>query len=189
MGALSGTRMTRITATLCATVVVMITVTHSVRAEGPLARAALDLCLAALPAVNHGEALARGIALAEQAVAADETDATAHLALFCNLGRQMQMRGARWSTLVELRRVRREIDRTLDIEPNHIDALVAKAALLLELPGLLGGDAQEAERLVRRAVELDPNHLPARQYLTRALEAQGKRADAPTGLGALDHES
>ena len=45
------------------------------------------------------------------------------------------------------------------------DVLTAKGAVLLALPGLLGGDAREGERWLRRALARDPQHCAARAYL------------------------
>lgn len=118
-----------------------------------------------------------GLALAEAAVAADDTSAVAHFAVFCNLGRQMQLEGFGLRSLGKLRRLMREVDRALELDPASVDALVGKAGVLLELPRFLGGDAVAAERLVRRALALDPAHGEARFYLARARAARGLRTD------------
>jgi hypothetical protein len=43
--------------------------------------------------------------------------------------------------------------------------LVGRGALLLRLPRFLGGDHQEAESCLERALRLDPWHTVARAYL------------------------
>jgi tetratricopeptide (TPR) repeat protein len=142
-------------------------------AGSPAAHEALALCREAERAgAAQAELLQRGLALAERAVETDPTDATAHFALFCNLGRQMQ--GARLSlaSLAGLRRLRREIDRTLELAPDWADALVGKGALLAGTPRFLGGDAAEGERLLRRAVRLAPELAYAHLELARALVAR-----------------
>src|SRR6185436_14039748 len=48
------------------------------------------------------------------------------------------------------------------------DGLAGKGALLLNLPRLLGGDAAEGERLVRRALAIDPDYLGPRLTLVEA---------------------
>jgi hypothetical protein len=50
--------------------------------------------------------LAHGLELAEAAVAADERDAKAHFAVFCNLGKDMETRGIGVASVVALRRLR-----------------------------------------------------------------------------------
>jgi hypothetical protein len=122
------------------------------------AREALGLCHAAADAspMTRKPMLQRGLAMAEEAVTADERDALAHFAVFCTLGRKMQHEGVGLGSLAAVRRLRREIDRVLELKPTAVDALVAKAAFLNELPGMLGGDEDEAERLIRQAVALEP---------------------------------
>jgi tetratricopeptide (TPR) repeat protein len=79
---------------------------------------------------------------------------------------------------VDVRRLRREIDRTLELAPDYSDALVGKGALLLDLPRLLGGDPAEGERLLRAALRVDPDYVDARLKLARALDARGAKAEA-----------
>jgi hypothetical protein len=109
--------------------------------------------------------LDRGLALAEAAVASDDADAAAHFAVFCNLGRRLQLHPLSFGSLMSIRRVRREIDRTLALTPDAPGVLTAKGTMLLELPGLLGGDAAEGERLLRRALEVAPDFEDARRTL------------------------
>src|SRR5439155_974406 len=110
----------------------------------PRANQALAVCLAAAASPEERRAnLARGLALAEEAVAADERDAKAHFAVFCNLGNDVKLRGVAVTSLFAVRRLRREIDRTLELAPDYADALVGKGEFLCELPRLLGGDAAE----------------------------------------------
>jgi len=81
------------------------------------AAAALERCATADHA--HGAAradlLQQALALAEEAVDADDADARAHFATFCALGKQMRDAGLSVFNLGKLRRVRREIDRTLEL--------------------------------------------------------------------------
>src|SRR6266704_2470375 len=121
------------------------------------------------------ELLARGLAAAEEAVAADERDPKAHFAVFCNLGKEMKLRGVGVQSLFGVRRLRREIDRTLELAPDYPDALVGKGELLCELPRLLGGDTAEGERLLRAALRVDPDFVEAHLGLARALAARGAR--------------
>src|SRR5204862_357043 len=81
----------------------------------------------------------RGQALAERAVALDDNSADAHFALFCNLGELMRLDGENLSQVFQLRRLMAELDRTLELDPNHVDAMAAKGTLLVRLPRLLGG--------------------------------------------------
>ena len=141
------------------------------------AAAALERCAAADHA--HGTAradlLQQALALAEEAV---DADARAHFAVFCALGKQMRDAGLSVFNLGKLRRVRREIDRALELAPDSADALVGKGALLRAMPRLLGGDLREAERLLRRALDVDPEFPYAHLELARVLAANGVIDDA-----------
>ena len=145
----------------------------------PRANQALAVCLAdaATPAERRAN-LARGLALAEEAVAADERDPKAHFAVFCNLGNDLKLRGVALQSLFAMRRLRREIDRTLELAPDYADALVGKGELLIGLPRLLGGDAAEGEHLLRAALRVDPDFVEAHLGLARALAARGARDEA-----------
>lgn len=146
----------------------------------PAAEQALALCKAApvAPPQEQAGLLARGLTLAEQAMAADERDAKAHFALFCNLGRQMQTRGASLANLGLIARLRSAIDRALALVPDYVDALAGKAGVLLRLPRVLGGDPREGERLLRHALEVDPGHAGARLLLAQVLAEHAARAEA-----------
>jgi tetratricopeptide (TPR) repeat protein len=132
-----------------------------------VARDALQRCRAA-EAENEPERerlLEDGLKLAEEAVAADDEDAEAHFALFCNLAEQVRRQGVGPSTLFDLRRARRELDRALEIAPSDPELLAAKGAVLLSLPGFLGGDPDEAQGLLLRAFIADPDNHATRTYL------------------------
>lgn len=115
------------------------------------------------------EALERGLLLADQALAASPDDPSAHFAAFCLRGKRVQLDGLSFRLLGEIRRVRRHIDRALALAPDWPAALAGKGAMLLSLPRLLGGDADEGERLLRRAIALDPASTEARDTLARLL--------------------
>lgn len=121
-------------------------------------------------------ALRRGLQLADAAIAADDHDAKAHFAAFCNIGKRLRVDGVGFSTWTNYRRLRRELDATLALAPDDPDALAGKGALLLHLPRVLGGDAVEGERLLRRALEIEPDNHAARRYLAEMLEDRGATA-------------
>jgi tetratricopeptide (TPR) repeat protein len=157
--------------------------TGAVAAEPPgsaAAKRALATCEAA--GALDGDAadalLARGLREAEAAVTADPEDALAHFAVFCTLGERLRRRGPSLRSLFELRRLQREIDRTLELAPDFPDAMAGKGALLLDAPRVLGGNLAEAETWLRRAVALDPEWVAPRLDLVRALRRRGARDEA-----------
>src|SRR5262249_26851686 len=73
---------------------------------------------------------------------------------------------------------RQAVDRTLALAPDFAPALLGKGALLLSVPWALGGDAAEGERLVRRALAVDPDYFSARMRLAETLADHGQKAEA-----------
>jgi tetratricopeptide (TPR) repeat protein len=147
----------------------------------PRSNEALAVCARAGKATSVEEKrklYAHGLTLAEAAVKSDERDAKAHFAVFCNLGKEMQLRGVSVRSVTDVRRLRRAVDRTVELAPDYADALVGKGELLLDLPGVLGGDAKEGERLLRAALEVDPDYIGAHLGLARALDERGARDEA-----------
>lgn len=129
------------------------------------------ICQSNAPAdpVARMAALDRGVALAEAAVALDAMQARAHFALFCNLAKQLDLAGLSWRSLQRLARVKATLERALALAPDDPDILTAKGEMLRRLPVLLGGDLAEAERLFRRALERQPDHVAARLFLASLL--------------------
>jgi tetratricopeptide (TPR) repeat protein len=120
----------------------------------------------------------RGEALAERAVAADDRLAEAHFALFCSLGEQLRIDGESLSSVFGLGRMMAALDRTLELEPEHLEAMSSKATFLVRLPGFLGGDTARGERMLRQVVRRDPTAVNARITLARLYAAQGDRERA-----------
>lgn len=102
-------------------------------------------------------AFRRGVELARQAIAADENNADAHFAMFANQGRIMELQGVAVNPFI-LVEATRELNRALEINPNHADALAAKGGVYRQLPWALGGSAQKASEYLARSVELDPDN-------------------------------
>jgi hypothetical protein len=142
-----------------------------------VARAALAMCrsVGTLPLEERLARLDEGLALAETAMRDDPTSALAHFAAFCNRGKRLQLTGFSFGAFGEVRRLRREIDRAIELAPDWPEALAGKGAMLVALPRLLGGDAEEGGRLLRRALTLDPTNAEARIML-RELENDARAA-------------
>jgi hypothetical protein len=153
--------------------------TASESAAGPAANA-LALCCEAdqLSGAEKQHVLRRGLELAEGATAGNPSDARAHFAVFCNLGKQLQSRALGPSDLRAINRLRHELDIVLVLAPNDTDALVAKGAMLLALPWFFGGDARQAEELLRTALVQNPANVAARRYLAKALRSRGADDEA-----------
>jgi hypothetical protein len=163
--------------------IVAVLATGAVAAEPPgsaAAKRALATCEKAgdLDGAAADALLERGLREAEAAVARDSDDALAHFAVFCTLGQRLRRRGPSLRSLFELRRLQREIDRTLELAPDFPDAMAGKGALLLDAPRILGGSVVEAEQWFRRTLALDPDWVAPRLDLVRALRRRGALGEA-----------
>lgn len=126
--------------------------------------------------VSHFE---KGQALGERAVALDDRSAEAHFALFCNLGELMRVDGeVNITSVMGFRRMTKELDRTLELAPDHLDALSAKGTFLLRLPSLLGGDREKGEKLLRYVLLKSPQSVNARLSLAKSYCADGRHSEA-----------
>ncbi len=128
--------------------------------------AAQELTARALECLHRGEdatakdaklaAYREGLQWAERAVAADDASADAHYARFANQGRILMLEGA--INPLNLLTVNRELDRVLELNPNHADALAARGGMYRQLPWVLGGSLEKAADYLSRAVTLDPDN-------------------------------
>lgn len=148
-----------------------------------LVKQALEECHRGRLAMDRATRLAhfqQGQILGERAVAADEGSADAHFALFCNLGELLRIDGESLTSLFGLRRMMNELDRAIEINPAHIDALSAKGTLLVKLPSILGGDAEKGEALLEHVVSRAPKAVNARLSLARVWCEHGRHQEAVT---------
>jgi hypothetical protein len=146
-----------------------------------LSQQALQHCEEGRAAADRDVRLAhfqKGQVLGEQATAADEQSADAHFSLFCNLGELLRLDGESLTSVFGLRRMMNELDRALEIDPTHIDALSAKGTLLVKLPGLLGGDSEKGEQLLQHVIMRAPKAVNARLALAKFRCERGSHQDA-----------
>ncbi len=146
-----------------------------------LSRQALQHCEEGRAAAVREARLAyfeQGQALGEQAVAMNEGSADAHFALFCNLGELLRLDGESLTSVFGFRRMMNELNRALEIDPTHIDALSAKGTLLVKLPGLLGGDSEKGEQLLQQVIERAPKSVNARLALAKVRCERGNHQEA-----------
>ena len=123
----------------------------------------------------------KGQRLGEQAVASDDQSADAHFALFCNLGELMRIDGEMsLSSVMGFRRMIKELDRTLELAPEHLDALSARGTLLVRLPSMLGGDTDKGELLLQHVIAQEPQAVNARLSLAKSYCSRGRHHDAMT---------
>lgn len=119
----------------------------------------------------------RGLELGRQAVEANPDGKEGHFYYMANMGALVQSKGM-LNSLWRFRKIKKEMDRTLELAPDWPPILLARAQLLMEMPGIFGGDRQEAMKLCQRVVELDPDHLPTYVTLARLLADEGRYDEA-----------
>jgi tetratricopeptide (TPR) repeat protein len=143
-----------------------------------LAQQALADCEAGRQSPDHAERerlFVSGRDLAKRAIALDDNSADAHFSLFCNQGEWMRLDGESLSDVVGLRALIRELDRTIELQPDHAGALSAKGTFLVRLPRLLGGDVDRGEAMLHKVITLDPTAVNARISLARVCEYRGRK--------------
>lgn len=121
----------------------------------------------------------KGQRLGEQAVSLDDKSPDAHFALFCSLGELMRLDGEMsLGSVLGFRRMMKELDRTIELAPDHLDALSAKGTFLVRLPAMLGGNPDTGEQLLRRVIAGEPTAVNARLSLAKSYCARGRHNEA-----------
>jgi len=118
-------------------------------------------------------AYTEGAVLAREAIELDKSNADAHFALFGNEGRLMLIDGVAVNPF-NLIKINSSLDRCLELNPDHSDALAARGGMYRQLPTLLGGDLRKAEQDLKRSIELDPEATGARIELARTYHDMGE---------------
>ena len=72
----------------------------------------------------------------------------------------------------------KELNRTLELAPDHLDALSAKGTVLVRLPAFLGGDKEQGEMLLRQVIAREPAAVNARLSLAKSYCAGGRHEEA-----------
>ncbi len=126
----------------------------------------------------------RGLEMGRRAVEANPDGKEGHFYYMANMGALAQSKGT-LNSLWRFRKIKIEMDRTFDLDPDWPPILLARAQFLMEMPGIFGGDRQEAMRLCQRVVELDPDHLPTYVCLARLLADEGRYDEAIASLNRV----
>ncbi len=113
-----------------------------------------------------------GLAFARQAVAADDNNADGLFALFANEGRIMLLSGV-IPNPVNLLQANGKLERILELDPDHYNALAAQGGLYRQLPWMLGGNLAKAETCLTKAIASNPNAVGARIELAETYRDMG----------------
>ncbi len=107
-----------------------------------------------------------------------------HYYYMANYGAAAQLRGL-LNSIWKFRRIKKALDRTYELDPDWPPVLVAKAQYMTEMPGIFGGSDEEAEKLYRRAMQLDPHCSIAHYFLAEFLVRNKRYGEAVSCLQAL----
>jgi tetratricopeptide (TPR) repeat protein len=119
----------------------------------------------------------RGREVGKRAVELAPRSHDAHLWYAINTARWGQTKGIMRSLFL-LPTVRQEIDTVLALDSRSVRGHALAGNVLLELPGLVGGDRAKAEEHFKTALAIDPRFTVLRVDLARAYIAGGRYAEA-----------
>ena len=122
--------------------------------------------------------------IAERAIEISPDNPDARFFYVANLALVGENKGV-FNSLFMLPEIRRELDKILELDPNHCYGLGMQGALYYYLPGILGGDMKISEIYLRRALFSDPNLSSAKLYLAMNLNKQERYDEAIEVLNEL----
>jgi tetratricopeptide (TPR) repeat protein len=134
------------------------------------------------------DAFEDGREAAKRAVDLDGRNARAHFWYATNTAKWGQLNGIS-RTLHLLPEIRREIRTALDLDPQFASAYVLAGNVAAEVPGILGGSLDRAERMFRKGLEVDPRLTALRVGLANVLARRGRTADARQELTTVLNET
>lgn len=133
-------------------------------------------------------AYGRGRELGERAVELAPKNHDAHLWYAINTGRWGQTKGILRSLFL-LPTVRRELDTMFELNPKSVRAHSLAGNVLLEVPGLFGGDKEKAEEHFKKGLAIDPKFTVLRVDLARLFIATGRYDEARRELRRVIDET
>jgi tetratricopeptide (TPR) repeat protein len=125
-----------------------------------------------------------GAEMAQRALQLDQRNAQAHFLYAVALGSAERLKGITHAGLA-LSEIQRHVQRAVELDPAHAQALQMMGGLYAELPWVLGGSEKEAESYLQRAIAADGRYTNAHLILARLLIKQGRMAEARTHLQAV----
>jgi tetratricopeptide (TPR) repeat protein len=119
----------------------------------------------------------RGREIGRRAVELAPRNHDAHVWYAINTGRWGQTKGIMRSLFL-LPTVREEIDTIFALDPRSVRGHSLAGNVMLELPGIVGGDRAKAETHFKQGLEVDPHFTVLRTDLARVYIATGRYAEA-----------
>jgi hypothetical protein len=110
--------------------------------------------------------------------------AEGHYLYAANLGSLSHVKGLAYGAKT-INEIIRHLEWTLELNPDHAQALQFLGGLLAELPWLLGGNKDQAQAYLEKAIHIDGNYTNARILLAKLLIKQNRIAEARQQLTAV----
>jgi tetratricopeptide (TPR) repeat protein len=99
----------------------------------------------------------KGVDYSKKAIKIDDNSEWAHLWYMANTGKLGQLKGILNAVNI-IPEIKKEIEKILQINPNSVEGLDARAALYYELPGFLGGNLNKSMEDLNKAIAIDSNN-------------------------------
>ncbi|MBK8285300.1 MAG: tetratricopeptide repeat protein [Ahniella sp.] len=137
-----------------AVVVLLSLIAASVSAVAPATTSASQ-SIRKLLGSGEEASLDRAIELGEAEVERTPDSAEAHYWLGAAYGRRAQIANM-FSAAGYARKVKAEFLRAVELDPRHVEAQLGLVQFYLQAPGFMGGDVEEAKRVVEELGKIDP---------------------------------
>jgi tetratricopeptide (TPR) repeat protein len=130
------------------------------------------------------EVYEQGRQAAKRAIELAPRNVLAHFWYATHTGRWGQTRGVMRSLFL-LPTVKQESETVLELDPTFAPGYALAANLSYEVPALLGGDLDRAERMFRKGLAIAPRFTAMRVGLAKTLIRKGRLAEARAELEAV----
>jgi len=129
----------------------------------------------------------KGSQIAKKAIKIAPTDPNAYFYFAANEASLAKSKGI-FGSFFLVKRIKKNINKVLELDPNHTEGIALKGAFLNSIPGMLGGDVKEAEQLIRKALILDPHLTSTKIFLAKNLVKQEHYDEARDVLNEILEE-
>jgi len=123
----------------------------------------------------------KGSKIAKKAIESAPSDPNAYFYYVANEASLAKCKGIIGSYFL-VKRIKKGINKVLELDPNHTEGIAMKGAVLNSIPGIMGGDVKEAEILIRKSLLLDPHLTSTKIFLAKNLFKQKQYEQAKTVL-------
>lgn len=133
------------------------------------------------------ERFRQGSQIAQQAIRLSPSHADAYFYYVANEASLAKSKGM-FGSIFLISKIKKGLNKTLELDPNHAEALAMKGAILYSIPGLMGGDVKESERLIRESLIMEPHITSTKIFLAKNLYKQKHYDEAKQVLSEVLNE-